>query len=99
MLLVALDDPMRRREDFAVNLRKKKKDEIINKKRKRLFKDISGAGVESSARMYRDCPMFTDVEGTDKPSLQAILKKHVPELFTVQFQQMSGTNQVSHKVC
>ena len=92
MLSVALDDPMRRREDFAVNLRKKKKDEIIKQKRKRLFKDIGGAGGEPSAQIYRDCPMFTDVEGTEKPSLQAILKKHIPELFTEEFQSISGTN-------
>ena len=34
-------DPLKKREEFAVSLRKKKKAEIINSKREKRFKEIS----------------------------------------------------------
>lgn len=35
--LAVAQDPMRRREEFAVSLRKQRKDKIINERRKRLM--------------------------------------------------------------
>lgn len=40
-ILATFEDPLRRREEFAVSLRKKKNMEIISAKRKKLFQSIS----------------------------------------------------------
>ena len=39
--LANFEDPMKKREEFSVSLRQKKKQEIINQKRKRIFDDQS----------------------------------------------------------
>ena len=52
-------NPLKKREEFAVSLRKKKKTEIINdRRRKRLvLEDL--AQLEAQMKdLYRDCPLF-----------------------------------------
>jgi len=43
--IAAYQDPLKKREEFAVSLRKKKTTEIINAKRRRLIQGAGGAGA------------------------------------------------------
>jgi hypothetical protein len=82
---------MRKREEFAVSLRKKKKELIIKERRKRLI--VSNSQVQepcdtekgysySNNKMYNFCPLFLE-EGPLDPSklhsLQEILQRVLPE--------------------
>lgn len=60
---------MRKREEFAISLRKQKKDKIIKERRKRLM--VSSAQVQESSnneegysysenKMYNCCPLFLE---------------------------------------
>jgi hypothetical protein len=69
------EDPLRKREDFAISLRKKKKNEILRQKRSRLTNAIVKAGsvnVHASSNptnssqvsnkqdgVYRGCPLLS----------------------------------------
>ena len=46
-------DPLVKRENFAISLRKKKKEEILKQKRSRL------AISDTSEYFYSDCPLFS----------------------------------------
>ena len=70
---------MKKREDFAVNLRKKKKDSIIKEKRKRFMRGISSQNQPPVAAIYRCCPLFTDEKGKGEiQTVQNIVSQHIP---------------------
>ena len=49
---------MKKREEFAVNLRKKKKETIMKEKRKRFIESVSGQDKSQNSAIYRHCPLF-----------------------------------------
>ena len=49
---------MKKREEFAVNLRKKKKETIMKEKRKRFMKSLSDQDKSRSSAIYRHCALF-----------------------------------------
>ena len=55
-------DPLKKREEFAISLRKKKKDELIRAKRQRLTQQLSAAAASKPdskrKELYCDCPKF-----------------------------------------
>jgi Importin beta binding domain len=53
---VEYSDPLKKREEFAISLRKRKKEEILKKKRSKFF-TVNGASNNSSA-IYNVCPLF-----------------------------------------
>lgn len=63
-------DPMRKREEFAVSLRKEKKEKIIRERRKRLMlttvpsQKVNDAGDDDSGfsdlKLYECCPLFVE---------------------------------------
>jgi Importin beta binding domain len=67
--LASFEDPMKKREQFAVSLRKQKTNEIINNKRRRTNTLNSGAQDSEDATFYRGHPDFED----NKSSLDEIL--------------------------
>ena len=77
-------DPLKKREQFAVSLRKKKSHDIINAKRRRLFKDLyqdegpvqqDGAQVQSN---YKGFPKYEQNQDEYNTALAAIC----PEYFS-----------------
>ncbi len=48
-------DPLKKREEFAITLRKKKKTEILKKKR---FKSLFHSDYAEVFSKYEDCPYF-----------------------------------------
>ena len=70
-----MKNPMLKREEFAVSLRKKKKAEIITAKRKRYIKTVSNA-----KKIYRECPLFRAEINSEGSSLDQVLEKFVPNL-------------------
>ena len=61
-VLAEVQDPMRKREEFAVHLRKEKKQKIIEERRKRLKISANPNSVENmefnDQKMYDCCPLF-----------------------------------------
>ena len=56
---VDMNDPLQKREEFAVSLRKKKKQAIIKDKRMRLMINTqTGGALSTNKAFYRGCPIF-----------------------------------------
>lgn len=77
-LLATYSDPLKKREEFAVNLRKKKTTDIIQAKRRRLIgayqEEVSQEGVTTSYKGYAEFEKnITDYEQN--------LKVLCPEIF------------------
>ena len=73
------EDPLKKREDFAVSLRKKKKETIMKEKRKRLMKGISNQDQPLTAAIYRRCPLFsTETVQDDRRAVQELVSRHIP---------------------
>ena len=58
-------DPLKKREEFAINLRKKKKEEIMRGKRRKLQDQIhlqngslANKDENEITELYKDCPIF-----------------------------------------
>ena len=52
-------DPLKKREEFAVSLRKKKKAEILNVKREKRMKMVYDNKVPVENLIYSSCPLFS----------------------------------------
>lgn len=80
-----LEDPLKKREQFAVSLRKMKTNELIQAKRKRTQNAMQGSSDNGPNTFYRGAPEIEDnAEVTDKE-----LKVLVPELFHPQSVHLS----------
>ena len=65
-------DPLVKREQFAVSLRRQKKQEIIKQKRQLLHK-----ANQNDQMLYHDCEQFLLEAGFE---LKAVIRAQVPEL-------------------
>ena len=74
-------DPLVKREQFAVSLRRQKKQEIINKKRQLLIasthKMINNSDNRNDQMLYHDCEQFLLESGFE---IKAVIRAQVPEL-------------------
>ena len=52
-------DPLKKREEFAVSLRKKKKAEILNVKREKRIKMVYDTQLAVENLIYSSCPLFS----------------------------------------
>ena len=78
------NDPLQKREEFAVSLRKKKKEGIIRDKRMRLIMNTQTVGaVAPKKSLYQGCSLFPK-EGPG--SVKAIVASKIPDLN----QELSG---------
>ena len=81
--LVGYSDPLKKREEFAVSLRKQKKEKIIQAKRKRIS-CRNTQGVDQQEEQYIECPLFCPDDKEDQeqkyeyPSVKSIVFKYVP---------------------
>lgn len=78
LTIASFQDPLKKREQFAVSLRKQKTNDIINAKRRKLmggFNDESHKG-EENMREYRGVKMFEE----DPNELSRQLNELCPEI-------------------
>ena len=62
LILADQSDPLKKREAYAVSLRKKKKDEIIKQKRRRLAENFDHSNeTKKDTSEYIDCDFFDDL--------------------------------------
>ena len=83
-------DPLRKREEFAISLRKQKKDKIIRDRRKRMMMTPNSVVNNGSTnendlpaitRVYHGCTIFSEEnkEGTSEISLVETIKRIIPD--------------------
>jgi len=83
-------DPLRKREEFAISLRKQKKDKIIRDRRKRMMMTSNSVVNNGSTnendlpaitRVYHGCTIFSEEnkEGTSEISLVETIKRIIPD--------------------
>ena len=66
---------MKKREEFAVSLRKKKKAEILNVKREKRIKMVYDTKPAVENQIYSSCPLFSQSQ------LDELLHRLVPDFF------------------
>ena len=91
LMALTSGNPLKKREEFAVSLRKKKKAEIINERRKRRLAIDELAQIDSQTTgLYRECPLFESEipnetsESSTLPKISSILESHAPQLLSLE---------------